>query len=78
MQAEGRQHFTEIEENRAQKNGGNRGNDANVGYLADAAGGFIMPVGVGVWCNLQEEEKRKQRQRNDDGRGQPAIWPEPC
>ena len=52
VQAEGRQHFTEIEENRVQKDGGNRGSYANVGYLADAAGRVVMPVGVGVWRNL--------------------------
>ena len=44
--------FTEIEQNRVQQYCGNRGSDANVGYLADAAGGFVMPVGVGVRCNL--------------------------
>jgi hypothetical protein len=44
--------FTENQENRVQQYSGNRGSYTNVGYLADAAGGFVMPVGVGVWCNL--------------------------
>jgi hypothetical protein len=44
--------FTENQENRVQQYSGNRGSYTNVGYLANAAGGFIVPVGVGVWCNL--------------------------
>jgi hypothetical protein len=44
--------FTENQENRVQQYSGNRGSYANVGYLADAAGGFVMPVSVGVWGNL--------------------------
>jgi hypothetical protein len=44
--------FTEIKENRVQQDGRNRGSYANVGYLADTAGGFVMPVGVGVRGNL--------------------------
>jgi hypothetical protein len=69
--------FTEMEEDGVQQDGGNRGSYANMSNLADAAGGFVMPVGVGVRCDLQEEEKGKQRQRNDDGRGQPTTRPGP-
>ena len=56
-----------------QQDGGNRGSYSNVGYLADAAGGFVVPIGVGVRRNLQEEEKGKQRQQNDDPCGPPAT-----
>jgi hypothetical protein len=70
--------FTEIKQNRVQQDGGNRGSYANVGDLADAAGSVVMPVGVGVRGNLQEEEKREQSQQNDDGCGQPTTWPGPC
>ncbi|HXC47918.1 MAG TPA: hypothetical protein VNU20_06475 [Candidatus Sulfotelmatobacter sp.] len=52
MKAARSNNFTENQENRVQQDGGNRGSYANAGYLADAAGGFIMSVGVGVWCNL--------------------------
>jgi len=78
MNAAWSKNFAEVKQNRMQQGGGNRGSNPNVGYLADTAGGVIMPVGVGVRSNLQEEEKRKQRQRNDDGCGQPAIRPGPC
>jgi hypothetical protein len=61
VKATGRKNFTKIEENRVQQDRGNRRSYANVGYLADAAGGFVMPVGVGVGGDLQEKEKRKQR-----------------
>ena len=47
-------------------------------YLADPAGAFVMSVGVGVRRNLQEEEKGKQRQRNDDRDGQLAARPGSC
>ncbi len=40
-----------------------------MGYLADAAGGLVVPVGMGVRGDLQKEEKGEQRQRNDYGDG---------
>jgi len=70
--------FTEIKDDWIQKDGGNRGSYADVGYLADAAGSVVTPVGVGVRSDLQEKEKGEQRQRDDDGRGQPAARPGTC
>jgi hypothetical protein len=61
MKAARSNNFTEIEKDGVQQDGGNRGSYANVGDLANAAGGFVMPVGVGVRRDLQEEEKGKQR-----------------
>ena len=78
MNAAWSKNFAEVKQNRMQQGGGNRGSDPNVGYLANAAGGVIMPVGVGVRSNLQEEEKRKQRQQNDDGCGPPETRTGPC
>ena len=77
MNAARSENFPKIEENRVQQDSGNRGSYTNVGYLTDAAGRFVMPVGVGVRGDLQKEEKRKQRQRNDYRGGYPATWPEP-
>jgi hypothetical protein len=78
MKATRSKNFTKIEKKRVQQDGGNRRSYANVGYLANPAGSFVMPVGVGVRDDLQKEEKRKQRDRNDDGDGQPATRPGPC
>ena len=69
--------FTEKKLNGVQQDGGNRGSHADVDHLADAAGGFVMPIGMRVRGGLQEEEKGKQRQRNNYRGGQPAAWPGP-
>jgi len=42
--------------------------DAQMGDLAEAAGGFVLAIGMGVRCNLQEECEREQRQRE-------RYWP---
>jgi hypothetical protein len=34
-----------------------------MGNLAEAAGGFVLAIGMRVRCNLQKERKREQRQR---------------
>ena len=52
MKAARSNNFTEVEKDGVQQDGGNRGSYANVSNLADAAGGFVMPVGVGVWGDL--------------------------
>lgn len=44
--------FAEIDENWVQRYGGDGGSHADVGYLADAAGGFIMPISMRVRGNL--------------------------
>jgi len=69
--------FTEIDDDGVQEDAGNRRSYADVSNLADAAGGFVVSAGMGVGRDLQDEEKGKQSQRNDDGRGQPATWPGP-
>jgi hypothetical protein len=35
--------------------------DAQMGNLAEAAGGFVLAIGMGVWRYLQEEREREQR-----------------
>ncbi len=42
--------------------------DTQMGDLAEAAGGFVLAVGVRVWRYLQKERERKQRQRE-------CYWP---
>ena len=49
-----------------------------MGDLTDAARRVVMPFGVGVRGDLQEEEKGEEGQRNNDGRGQPATRPGTC
>jgi hypothetical protein len=78
MKARRSLNFTENKENGIQRYGGDCGSHTNVSYLADAASGFVMPVGVGVRCGLQEEEERNQRQGNEHCGGQPATWPWPA
>jgi hypothetical protein len=39
-----------------------------MGNLAEAAGGFVLAIGMGVWRYLQEEGERKQRKRE-------RYWP---
>ncbi|HTB95161.1 MAG TPA: hypothetical protein VK728_20170 [Candidatus Sulfotelmatobacter sp.] len=77
MKTARRKNFAEVEKNRVQQDGGNRGRYANVGYLANAAGRVVMSVGVGVRSDLQQKEKGEQRKRNDNRRGQPATRPGP-
>jgi len=77
VQAKRRQNFTEIKKNRAQQYGGDRGCHPNVGYLADTASGIVMPISMGVRGDLQQEEKRKQRERNDNRGYPPAVRPAP-
>jgi hypothetical protein len=58
VRAQRRENFTEKQENWVQKDRGDRGCYSDVGYLANAAGGFVMRVGMRVRGHLQEEEKR--------------------
>jgi len=48
-----------------------RGN-AQMGDLAEAAGGFFLAIGMGVWRYLQEEREREQRQRQRNWPGESA------
>lgn len=52
VRAKWRENSTEEQQNQAKQRDRNGGRNAEVGRLADAAGGFFMPVGVSVWCNL--------------------------
>jgi len=54
--------FTEGNDGDAKRNNRHGGGDAHVSNLAEAAGGFVLAIGVGVRCNLQKEREREQRQ----------------
>jgi len=43
---------------------------AQMGDLAKATSGLVLPIGMGVGRNLQKERERKQRERERQGPGE--------
>ena len=64
--------FTERNDGDAERYNRHCRRDAQMGDLAEAAGGFVLPIGVNVWRNLQKEREREQRQRERNWPGESA------
>lgn len=73
MRAKRRENFAEEQQNQAQQRDGNGGRNTQMGRLAESAIRLVMPAGVRVRHNLQQEKNGNQRQRKGHTRGQPAI-----
>ena len=78
VRAKRHENFAEEQQNQAEQRNGNGGRNAQVGRLAEAAIRLIVPAGVGVRHDLQQEEERNQGQREGDTRSQAAISPVIC
>lgn len=76
MEAQWRKNFTEEQQNKTQKRDRNGWRNTEMGHLAEPAVWFVVAAGVRVRHNLQQEEKRYERQREGDTRGQTATWPD--
>jgi len=53
--------FTQGNDWSAEGNNRHSRGDAKMGDLAEAAGGFVLAIGMGVWRYLREEREREQR-----------------
>jgi hypothetical protein len=72
------ENFAKEQQEQAKQRDRNGGRNSQVGRLAKPAIRLVMPAGVRVRHDLQQEENGNQRQRKDDTRGQPAIPPGNC
>lgn len=68
-----RENLAEEEQKQAEQRDRNRWGNTQMGRLAQTAIRLVMPAGVGVRHNLQQKDKRNERQGKGDKRGQPAI-----
>jgi hypothetical protein len=75
VRAKRRENFPERQQNQTQQRHRNGWGNAKMGRLAKPAIRLIVASRVRVRHNLQQEEKRNQRQRKRGTRGQPAISP---
>lgn len=66
--------FTEIETNQVQQDTCDGRHNADVRYLAKAAGGFVVTTQMRMRRDLQEEEQGKQCEQDRRGQYNAAAW----